>query len=1425
MGMEVDRLEIQVQAEASKAAAQLDKLISKLGNVSSALTSVNTSGLRNFASGVNQLSSAMEKMSGVKTTDFNRVTKGIEKLSTINESALYKSANGIRNFANSLNGISSVSDDAVKIGEIANNISKLGGAKVEKVVTTLPQLSIAFKEFMTTLSTAPNVSENVIRMTNAMSSLASNGSKFSSTVNGLSRAAKTLTRSNNEATTSTNLFGISHRNAISPVSSLTSQVNKLVGAYFTLRYVLGGITGSINKSMDFNETINLFQTSYKKIGEEAAVKNGMDWGSKSADAYAKAFIDRAQTFNDKLTQALSLDPNTMMNYQAVFAQISSAMGLTANTAENISESFTMLGNDIASLWNINTADAMQKLQAGLTGQVRPLRELGVDITQATLQLTAYKYGIKDSVKDMSQAEKVQLRWLTIMDQSSVAFGDMAKTINSPANQLRVLKQQWENLSRSIGNVFMPIVTTVLPYINAVVIALRNMIDTLATAMGYELPDYTDSNIYTDVTGNINDVTDATDSATKANEKYKKSIMGFDELNILTDNGSKSKSSTTNTGGGNPVLDDAIGKKTDSYIDKWNDQIAEMKNKAEDLAAIIQPKIEKFVDFLGQISPLLEGIGIAFAAYEIITWFSKLADKIGLLSMTPAGVIAIAIGALAVLVLAIKKHNDDLVKSDLAKRFGDITLSLQDMKDIADDLTSSDYTAKIDVYVTEKAKLEDMKKAIQTDINTLEKLGWKVSVGLKLTKEEQSTYSSTIKKFISDTEDYIDQQNYVIDLAINAVIQDDEKFNKEMTSLVDEYFNGSKDKMERLGKRLRNTMDNALADGVIDATEQKTINNLIKEMNEVTSQISDAQFQAKLQMITVDGELTADSFKGLTKQIQGAIDNKVKSEGEAYQTALVGINVAYKAKMDDAKNASEKAKLQQQWDADVKELGEQFSQTKATITLKGMTFSLGTLTKNYQSELKKAIPGLSSITVDTISPMLYESLKGLDSSTAMNQVVFDMMTNYQTALSNSGMSAASKEGLQQMLDALKPSTKQLQKIYDDALKAGTQVPDGVTEALTNEANLGAISGDMDAMAFLMGQKLSTDPKFLELLSKSKDAGVKLNGHLIEGLKSKIPDLKIQGEKLVFNVQNAVDNASSSTETQTKLSASGKNIVDGVNKGITKNKPSSDSTIKKWAQGINGIFDATASSSTYKGYGKNIVDGLNNGVKDNQNKSQSPIETWANSIADWFKGVFGIHSPSTVAHGWGGNIVSGLVNGIQDKWTNGLKSFQKWLSGIPGDIADGIGSLYSIGKDLIGSFIDGFKSISLPKLDIDLGSKTVNILGKDIKVPSLDIKLRAVGGLPDMGEMFVAREAGPELVGRIGRSNAVVNNDQIVQSVSSGVANAVAETMIPILMSNGNSSGGNTTVRVPIYLGKEQLAEAVLDGINKRNRRFQTSVSYI
>lgn len=376
-------------------------------------------------------------------------------------------------------------------------------------------------------------------------------------------------------------------------SSLISRLSKLALAFFGLRKLIRFTWKGIQSSMDYEETVNLFQTVFKKLGEDAG------------EGFQFAFLSRATDFNREITEALHLDPNLVMNYQARFAQMADSMNLVEESAYNISSAFTMLSADVASLFNINIDASMKKLQSGLAGQIRPLRELGVDISKTSLMQTAWNYGITDSIEKMSAASKVQLRFLTIIQQLRVAMGDMARTINSPANQMRILRQQWDLFTRSVGNIFLPLAIKILPYLNAMAIVLRRIAQSIAEFFGWEMPDWSGVEIYRGVAEDIDLIGEEAEEATKAVKKLRNAIYGFDELNVFLRPTAGAGDVSAPIDSGYSILDEAIAREYEGYMKKFNEEISKMSDKALEIADRIEGPFRNALKLVGLI-----GIGVA-----------------------------------------------------------------------------------------------------------------------------------------------------------------------------------------------------------------------------------------------------------------------------------------------------------------------------------------------------------------------------------------------------------------------------------------------------------------------------------------------------------------------------------------------------------------------------------------------------------------------------------------------------------------------------------------------------------------------------------------------------------------------------------------------------------------------------------------------
>lgn len=594
MGAEIDRLEVQVQASAAKANSALDNLTKKLETLSSSLSKINGSGLAGLANGVQKLGTAMQSMNNVRTADFSRLARNIEKLGNINTASLNSAASSMSHLTRAFNQLGTVSVNAQQVGELARNISRLGNKGVQNAVTNIPSLATALRNLMQTLSTAPRVSNNVIQMTNALANLASQGGRVGSASNSLIRGLN----STNTAMLRT------RKNTL----SLAAAFGKFYATYFLVIRGIKKLWSSIEGSMDYVETFNYFSVALDKIGKEFGGQFEK-YGYDSAEAYANSFSSRLEELTTKMTGysigdngellssnkiGLGLDPNQLMQFQAQVSSVTNSVGLIGETSTNVSKALSMLSSDMSSLFNVDLSTVMTNLQSGLIGQSRALYKYGIDITNTTLQQYAYQYGVEKSVSAMSQAEKMQLRMLAILDQSKVAWGDQANTINSVANQYRVFKQQIANVGRTIGNLFLPIVQKVLPYVNGLIIAVNRLLTSIGFKIhgGNWLKDIMDgisggsaaSDALEGITDDTDEMADSLDNASKSANKLKGMLQKFDELNNISTQNSESDSSSGSGKGGSDIdLSDAIAASLADYESVWNKALADSQNKAEEIA--------------------------------------------------------------------------------------------------------------------------------------------------------------------------------------------------------------------------------------------------------------------------------------------------------------------------------------------------------------------------------------------------------------------------------------------------------------------------------------------------------------------------------------------------------------------------------------------------------------------------------------------------------------------------------------------------------------------------------------------------------------------------------------------------------------------------------------------------------------------------
>ena len=405
-------------------------------------------------------------------------------------------------------------------------------------------------------------------------------------------AAQMRNFSENLKNASTNLKQFSKRSGESATASINLAA-KLTAAYLVIKKIVDTVKGVIGKISNYIEQVNLFNVAMGKYAVEAK-------------AYA-----------EEVSEVMGIDPGEWMYNQGIFMTLATGFGVASDKAATMSKNLTQLGYDISSFYNIDLSDAMDKLQSGLAGELEPLRRIGYDLSQAKLEATALSLGIDKSVSSMTQAEKAMLRYHAIMTQVTTVQGDMARTLEQPANQMRIFKAQIEMLGRAFGSIFIPVLNKVLPYLIAATQVLRELVSGIASLVGFEMPTVDDSDV--SVMGDVAENTsDAMESATESAKKLKSYMMGFDELNVINPNDSSTSGESDTIGALDIDLPeyDFLAGAVESRVAKIVDEMKEWLGITDDIDSWSELLDTRF----GNILKTIGYIGAGIVAWKVTKVF-------------------------------------------------------------------------------------------------------------------------------------------------------------------------------------------------------------------------------------------------------------------------------------------------------------------------------------------------------------------------------------------------------------------------------------------------------------------------------------------------------------------------------------------------------------------------------------------------------------------------------------------------------------------------------------------------------------------------------------------------------------------------------------------------------------------------------------
>ena len=585
--VDITSLSVEISAESQGAELNIDKLATAISNLRTKgnVTKVVNS-LDRLAGSIATLKQASAGMSGL-----DKITSFLNGLSNVNTTASAKSINTV------VNAIKKI--PAAVSGLNGVDFYSMSGS-ITQLTNALAPLSILYASNLKALGSAFNAIGKVPDLTDKLKttdldSFASSCQKISAALTPLAsqldkvgNAFAKLPPQLSKVVTQANRVTAANEKQRKSYLSLSNQMNgfmRNMAKLVSLKAIADYLGNAVAKFNDFYEAANMFGVSMGDMTNEAS------------------------GFIDKMEQLLGIDPSEAMNAMANIYSMTKSFGLAKEQAYTLSKSLTQLGYDLSSLKNIPVAEAFTKIRSAMAGELEPMLQLGVDISQARLQQELLELGFNRQVSTLSQADKATLRYIAILKQTTDAQGDFARTLSSPANMVRILKAQLSGLARDIGSLLYPALKSILPPLIAAVELIREFVQWVAKLMGVKvnLTDFATAS--TDI-GGISDAMDnATDSTNKAKKALKDYTMGFDELNIIDPTQSDSGSSGSGSGATGNLLGDIDLSGYDmfkQYNSELAKQIDAIKQKIKDMLPIIGAvtaalALWKIVDFLTDVS--------------------------------------------------------------------------------------------------------------------------------------------------------------------------------------------------------------------------------------------------------------------------------------------------------------------------------------------------------------------------------------------------------------------------------------------------------------------------------------------------------------------------------------------------------------------------------------------------------------------------------------------------------------------------------------------------------------------------------------------------------------------------------------------------------------------------------------------------------
>lgn len=1276
MSTTIEQLEVEVQSSATSAVSGIDALASSLGKLKTAvkggvgltsvakqLTTLNTAlssvsagnaeNLNKLANGLKTLSSCGSlKLSSSVATQITNIGSAIQSLNGTNFGALNSLANALTPLANigksNLNSFISQLQRLPQAVQALNsvNIGSLG-TQISQLVSALTPLTQMGKNnltsFITQLQKLPQVmtalrsvdmgalASQIQQLANALAPLATQMQSIANGFSAFPARIQRLIRSTNNLTTANNGASMSYANLAAKIGI----------AVVAMKRIASVIAGWITESNKYIENLNLFTVS---MGE---------------------YANEAQKYAETVAEIMGIDPGEWLRNQGIFMTLATGFGVVSDRAYTMSQNLTQLGYDLSSFFNISYEDAFQKLQSGISGELEPLRRLGFDLSVARLQQEALNLGIQKNVNLMTQAEKAELRYYAIMTQVTTAQGDMARTLEAPANQLRVLKAQVTQCARSLGNIFIPVLNAVLPYAIALAKAIRLVADAIASLFGFALPEVDYSGI-SSAAGGVGDIADGLGDATDKAKELKNALLGIDELNIISppeDSSGGGSGAGAGAGGGGGLgfelptydfLGDAVNSKVEEILTKMKEWLG--------LTEEIDTWGEFFHTRLGRILTTVGAIGLGLATWKISQ--SVLTGIQGLLALKKAGLgngLTLSIGlSFSIAGIALEAAGIiDAIQNELnGMNFAQILGGGSFIT-----IGGAFIGKAVAGWITSAFSGSAVATALSTAATNLG-LGTATAAGAAL--------GAGIGGIIAGIPAYI-------------------------TGIYDAIKNG----IDWLSSALIGAGATAAGAGIgaiIGACGGPIGAGIGALIGLAVGLVTDGIILV-VQKWDVIVEFLDNFF---TKTIPGLWSDfttwlgKIPKQLEKFFKSLPG-------KIEDWFDDLWQPIKDYDWNSLGYNIGQWFGNAWKTA-VNFVTVTIPTWFTNMWNSIKSAFKQFFTVTLPTFFTQTIPNVvtKVAEFFKALPGKIYNAFISAKQSIVDIGSAIIDGiwEGLQSIWKAITDFVDGFVQGFKDAL--GIHSPSTVFKAIGEDIVAGLLQG-IEGFTNMMNTVKEWGASVIEWFTKGEDGKnivdhfKEIGGNIIGGFKDKISttytNVKTSVTTWASKVKEWFTSGSFGGVNATSFGTYASNVITGFKDKISSTYSTVKSSITTWASNVKTWFTSSSfggvNSTSFATYASNVINGFKDKISSAYTNTKSSITTWASNVKSWFSGT----ASSSAFAGYANDIINGFKNKIGEAYTNAKSNMQTFASNVKSWFTGTVSysSFYSIASDVISGFKNGIGNL--------------------------------------------------------------------------------------------------------------------------------------